>query len=211
MQLYLLDYGELIKPGEDEFDAYNMVYDRLWGYRDAGQAYYASVEEALADVPEELRTTPNFYVVVTDQGDVDVDEVPEYADDGDELPGYVEHADYTVDSVVRAELMVDGQAVQMRGFAGRRAQKGGGSVEPPPWLSRRQSLSSPAATFMSTRARPSLMASRSTVRRRSMAPAKIFGKCLRSRMIVRTSRPARALASVSATSRRVTPAWLGFS
>ena len=108
MLLYLLDYGELIKPGEDEFDAYNTVYDGLWGYCDAGQAYYTSVEEALADVPKELRTAPSFYVVVTDQGEVDVDEVPEY----------VECADYTVGSVVHAELVVDGQAVQMRGFAG---------------------------------------------------------------------------------------------
>ena len=111
MKVYLVEYGELIQPEENEFDSYNKVYDNQYGYYDYEQFYTFNFMKSIKSLKESysiINTIENYYIIVTDQGTLnDFDETFDI-DDGPE------GCNYNMDSVVYYEGKIDGKPIQMR-------------------------------------------------------------------------------------------------
>ena len=86
--VYLVDCGILLKPDDREFESYNMVYDKKWGYCDCGDGQYYW-----------RRTLKELQTLLTKQ-----------ILDGPDIP--VEGETYKVDDVLWSIAIINGQVVE---------------------------------------------------------------------------------------------------
>ena len=116
-KVYLLDLGVLLGADDDEYESYNMVYDKKHGYYDIGQGYYADLASAVADAKEHVNANKggddNVYAVISETfipADADIDDT------------YVEGESYDVADIVYSLAIIDGKLVE-KFVAGQTVQK----------------------------------------------------------------------------------------
>ena len=111
--IYLVDCGYLIKEGEEDFDGYNNVYDKKWGYYDDDQ-YYSdqSLAELKAMASKYVAEDEGAYVVIS------LTFLPDYVvedalEKGEEISSLdVEDEDYSLSGVVYSIANIDGEIVE---------------------------------------------------------------------------------------------------
>lgn len=102
---YLIDLGALIFPGENEFDAYAIVYDRKYGYYDQNQWYSLDRDEAIREAREWIdEGNDRAYAIVSETWLAD-DVTQQDIDDGDVEVN--EH--YLTEDVIFARAVIDGK------------------------------------------------------------------------------------------------------
>jgi hypothetical protein len=105
MRAYLLDEGVLLTKEDKDFNAYNTVYDKKYGYYDEGQCYIKSKEEAISEAKKYVEDgVENTYAVVSNttlDDDVDLDDCP--------VDWYEE---YILDNVVYSVAKINGKIIE---------------------------------------------------------------------------------------------------
>ena len=116
--VYLVDCGILLEPDDREFESYNMVYDKKWGYCDCGDGQYywrRTLKELQTLLTKQILNGPDMGYAVVSHAVIDdeiyercVDEDP----DGKTLDIPVEGETYTVDDVLWSIAIINGQVVE---------------------------------------------------------------------------------------------------
>lgn len=110
-KVYLVEYGEILLSDNDEFDSYNIVYDKQFGYYDYEQQYTFDFMKTIKSLKEYHKINDkadNYYIIATDQGKLDNFDKNFKIDDGPE------NCDYDMDSVVYYEGRVNGEPIKMK-------------------------------------------------------------------------------------------------
>jgi hypothetical protein len=106
MRAYLLDVGILLTEKDTEFESYNTVYDKKYGYYDEGQCYIATEDEAIKQAKQYVVDgVENTYAVVSNttlDDDIDIND--------DEL--CVEDEEYITDNIVYSVAKINGKIVE---------------------------------------------------------------------------------------------------
>ena len=106
MRAYLLDEGILLTEKDAEFESYNTVYDKKYGYYDEGQCYIAAEDEAIKQAKQYVTEgIENTYAVVSNttlDDDVDIND--------EEL--CVDYEEYITDNIVYSVAKIDGIIVE---------------------------------------------------------------------------------------------------
>ena len=113
--VYLVDMGVLIKEGEDEFESYNSVYDKKYGYYDDNQYYSNDNLEKIKTLCREWLEdckdgNPYAIISLTQISDYVVDALYKEGGDLDDLP--VEDESYDVGSIVYSIARIDDKIVE---------------------------------------------------------------------------------------------------
>lgn len=114
--IFLIDHGAILNQNDKEFDCYNNVYDKQYGYYDVEQ-YYTTDPEKDLKVVKELYTDANaddYYIIITDQGHID-----DYGDtfqtnNINEIPLDAGNNDYNVDAIIYYEGKSNGNPITIR-------------------------------------------------------------------------------------------------
>lgn len=106
MRAYLLDEGVLLTEKDAEFESYNTVYDKKYGYYDEGQYYIATEDEAIKQAKQYVVDgVENTYAVVSNttlDDNIDIND--------DEL--CVEDEEYITDNVIYSVAKINGKIVE---------------------------------------------------------------------------------------------------
>ena len=104
MRVYLVDVGFLLSEGDKEFECYNTVYDKRYGYYDIEQFYIESLYAAVDYVDRlisQATTVKNIYGIISIT-DIDAD----VEDDVEDIP--VEYEEYLLDNVIYSIAKING-------------------------------------------------------------------------------------------------------
>lgn len=110
MRVYLVDVGFLLREGDKEFDCYNMVYDKRYGYYDIEQFYMKSPYAAVDYVDRFMSQTNDFKNTYGIISITDIDSDTE--DDIEDMP--VEYEKYLLDNVIYSIAKING--IVTKGF-----------------------------------------------------------------------------------------------
>ena len=79
MKVYMVEVGVLLNKDDHEFESYNCVWDKLWGYYDENHLFFFDKNEAINYAKEYVdsgvKTT--YAVVVCDDAELDEEEIEE--------------------------------------------------------------------------------------------------------------------------------------
>lgn len=104
MRAYLVDVGVLLLPSDKEFESYNTVYNKKYGFYDEGQCYFKEENEAInyakQYVNDGVDMTYGIVSLTTLDDDFDFDE------------GCVEYEEYIMDNVDYCTAKVDGYIIE---------------------------------------------------------------------------------------------------
>lgn len=104
MKAYLLDEGILLTKNDSEFESYNCVYDKKYGYYDEGQSYIKTLDEAIKEAKSYVENgVENTYAIVSNttlDDDVDINDCP------------AECEEYIVDNVVFSIAKINGTIIE---------------------------------------------------------------------------------------------------
>lgn len=110
-KIYLVEYGELLLKEDEDFDAYNIVYDNQYGYYDYEQMYsfdFIKTINKLKEIHKINKKADNYYIIVTEQGTLN-----DY-DDNFDIDDGPEDCDYNMKSVVYYEGKMNGKPIKMK-------------------------------------------------------------------------------------------------
>ena len=110
-KVYLVEYGELLPKEDEEYDAYNIVYDNQYGYYDYEVKYsfdFMKTINTLKEIYKINEKADNYYIIVTAQGTLN-----DFDDDFDIDDG-PEDCDYNMKSVVYYEGKINGKPIKMK-------------------------------------------------------------------------------------------------
>lgn len=110
MRVYLVDVGFLLSEGDKEFECYNMVYDKRYGYYDIEQFYMESLYAAVDYVDRFISQTTDFENTYGIISIADIDSDTE--DDIEDIP--VEYEGYLLDNVIYSIAKING--IVTKGF-----------------------------------------------------------------------------------------------
>lgn len=106
MKVYLLDEGILLTEKDEDFESYNIVYDKKYGYYDEGQCYVATLEDAINQAKQYVSEgVDNTYAVVSNtilNDDIDIND--------DDL--CVENEEYLLEDVVYSVAKINGNIIE---------------------------------------------------------------------------------------------------
>lgn len=114
--IFLVDHGALLNQNDREFNCYNCVYDKQYGYYDVEQYYTTDPEKDLKAI-KKLYTdenTDDYYIIITDQGHID-----DYGDtfqtnNIDEIPLDTVNTDYSVPAIIYYEGKCNGKPITIQ-------------------------------------------------------------------------------------------------
>lgn len=106
MRAYLLEVGILLSEKDAEFESYNIVYDKRYGYYDEGQCYIATEDEAVKQAKQYvINGVENTYAVVSN---TTLDDCVDLDDEN----LCVDCEDYIADNIVYSVAKIDGKIVE---------------------------------------------------------------------------------------------------
>lgn len=104
MKAYLLDEGILLTKNDSEFESYNCVYDKKYGYYDEEQSYIKILNEAIKEAKNYVENgVENTYAIVSNttlDDDTDINDCP------------AECEEYIVDNVVFSIAKINGTIIE---------------------------------------------------------------------------------------------------
>lgn len=113
MDAYLIDNGILVTEEYDEFQCYNKVYNKAFGFYDENQYYETSKMIAIANARRYAEDgVDNTYAIVS---------ATKLPDDFDFRSGYVEDESYEMENVVYSVAKIGGEIIE--GFLSRDADE----------------------------------------------------------------------------------------
>ena len=77
--VYMLEVGVLLDESHPEFDSYNIVYDKLWGYYNENNIFFFEKEKAMnyADAYVSSGVDFTYAIIQKDTPDLDEEEIKE--------------------------------------------------------------------------------------------------------------------------------------
>lgn len=106
MRAFLLDVGILLTENDEEFESYNTVYDKKYGYYDEGQCYIATEDEAIKQAKQYVKDgVEHTYAVVSN---TTLDDCVDFDDEN----LCVDYEEYITDNIVYSIAKIDGKIVE---------------------------------------------------------------------------------------------------
>ena len=84
-ELFRLDIGVLLNKDDEEFECYNQVYTKEFGFYDEDQSIYLDYNDAIKEAKEYVKNgVDRTYAVISSDGIYDIGDLLEDIDDEDE-------------------------------------------------------------------------------------------------------------------------------